>query len=142
LNYFDKEEFNKLARGQWIHDIGQMKNWAGDSEMILFSHLFNLHIIIFKNTEQGINIDSTAKYLSTLKNQNTENMELEIPNLNNTIFMWAMNAENQYAPLKKGETSSHYVALNLTTKEDPIVEPDIFTFERITWPKKMRIKQH
>jgi hypothetical protein len=129
MNYFNEEEFIKLAMGQWIHDIGQMKNWAGDSEMILFAYLFNLHIITFKNTKQGIEINSTWKYLSTLEDQ----AAFEKPNLNNTIFMWAMDPEEPCRPLKAGESTTHYAALNLTTKENPFVGPDIFTFERITW---------
>jgi hypothetical protein len=129
VNYFNEEEFIKLAMGQWIHDIGEMKSWAGDSEMILFSHLFDLHIITFKNTEQGIEIDSTWKYLSALDDQ----AAIDKPNLNNTVFMWAMDAEHPCRPLKRGETTAHYAALNLTTNSDPFVGPDIFTFERITW---------
>jgi hypothetical protein len=55
----DQEEIYKLALWQWIHDIGQMKVFGGDSEMILFAYLFDLHLIVVKNTKQGIGIDNT-----------------------------------------------------------------------------------
>jgi hypothetical protein len=67
LNYFDQEEINKLALWQWIHDIGQIKVFGGDSEMILFAYLFDLHVIVFKNTKQGISINNTAVQLSWIK---------------------------------------------------------------------------
>jgi hypothetical protein len=138
LNYFSQEEIAKLAVGQWIHDIGQMKQFAGDSEMILFTHLFNLHIILFKNTMQGTAIENTAFYLLMIKNPNTPDREFEKPNLNNTIFMWAMNADNPCHPLEADESTEHYVTLNVTTKEDPFVGPDIFTFERVTWDQHIK----
>jgi hypothetical protein len=133
LNYFDQEEINKLALWQWIHDIGQMKVFGGDSEMILFAYLFDLHVIVFKNTKQGISIDNTAVQLSWIKNPKTPHREFVKPNLNNTIFMWAIDPERPCRPLEVGEPTQHYVTLNVTMKDDPFVGLDIFTFERITW---------
>jgi hypothetical protein len=72
-----------------------------------------------------------------IKNPDTPNREFEKLNLNNTIFMWAIDPEQPCRPLEAGESTQHYVTLNVTTKDDPFVGPDIFTFKHITWEQNI-----
>jgi hypothetical protein len=36
-----------------------------------------------------------------------------------------------------GKSTQHYVTLNVTTKDDPFVGPDIFSFKCITWEQNI-----
>jgi hypothetical protein len=134
VNYFDEEEIHKQAYQQWIRDIGTMGKYAGDSEMLLFVHSFDPHIIVVKNTWDGIHIENTYHYVQLVKDPTNEDLVFPKPSLDNSIFMWAVNPKAPSRPLKPDEyLTQHFLSLDLISEPDPSMENCILTFEQVPW---------
>jgi hypothetical protein len=134
VTFFDKEEINKMSYFQWILDIGTMGQYAGDSEMLLFVHCFNTHIIVVKNTRDGIQIENTGIYVEMVKDPTDTDRVFPTPSINESILLWAVNPKAPSRPLKRGKyLTQHFVTMNLTSEPDPLMEPNILTFERVPW---------
>jgi hypothetical protein len=63
LEYLSKDQRKKLAWLYWLQGVGTMGEFAGNAEMVLFSHLFGLNLLIVKNTVDGPEIQSSRMYL-------------------------------------------------------------------------------
>jgi hypothetical protein len=134
VTFFDQEVINKMSYFQWIRDIGTMGQYAGDSEMLLFVHCFNTHIIVVKNTWDGIQIENTGIYVERIKDPTDKDQVFPKPSFDDSIFIWSVNPEAPSHPLKPDKyLTQHFITLNLTSEPDPSKEHDILTFERVPW---------
>jgi hypothetical protein len=142
VTFFDKEEINKMSYFQWIRDIGTMEQYAGDSKMLLFVHCFNMHIIVVKNTRDGIQIENTGIYVEMVKDPTDMDQVFPGPRIDESILLWAVNPKAPSRPLKRGKyLTQHFVTLNLTSEPDPSMEPNILTFERVPWEQDKEEKE-
>jgi hypothetical protein len=46
--YFDEEDIIEMGWKWWITHIGTDQFWAGQAEMALFSHLFNMPLVVLQ----------------------------------------------------------------------------------------------
>jgi hypothetical protein len=140
FEYLSKDQRKKLACLYWfLHGVGAMGEFAGNAEMVLFSCLFGLNVLIVKNTVDGPEIQSSRMYL-----QENSSYELSTitcthdlkgnlvppPSIENTIFLWVIDPKDPCTAYKGGHVCSHYVTLNLLKPTDDLVCPDMFTFAR------------
>jgi hypothetical protein len=139
FEYLSKEQRKKLACLYWLHGVGSMGEFAGNAEMVLFSRMFGLNLLIVKNTVDGPEIQSSRMYLqenssyelSKITCKHDLNGNLVAPaTIENTIFLWIIDPKDPCTAYKRGHVCSHYVTLNLLKPTDDLVCPDMFTFAR------------
>lgn len=119
--YTDSCDIKRLGQDYWMQDIGTMGVYAGNPEMVIFAHLFKLHIVVIREGKKGVTLESTVTYLKDLKNKAQKARSIKAT-LKNTIFIWAVHEDYLNQPLPDNVATQHYVTLNLTTEDNPIVK--------------------
>jgi hypothetical protein len=89
LPFFSDEEYERLGFLGWIHSIGTMGQFAGTPEMVLFLHMFNIHVITLKNMADGVQFNNTYRY-TFVSNPDCTHKEFPQPRINESIFLWAV----------------------------------------------------
>jgi hypothetical protein len=139
VEYLSQDQRKKLACKYWLKGVGSMGEFAGNAEMVLFSRLFGLNLLIVKNTVDGPEIQSSRMYLheksfyelSKITCQNDLRGNLVPPaTIKTSIFVWIIDPKDPGTAYKGGHVCSHYVTLNLLKPTDELVCPDMFTFAR------------
>jgi hypothetical protein len=67
-------------------------------------------------------LESTVTYLKDLKNKAPKVRPIEEATVDNTIFIWSVHPEYLNQPLPDNVATQHYVTLNLTSNNNPIVQ--------------------
>jgi hypothetical protein len=62
FEYLSKDQRKRLASLYWLQGVGTMGEFAGNAEMVLFTCLFGLYIVIVKNTVGGPEIQSSRMF--------------------------------------------------------------------------------
>jgi hypothetical protein len=136
-NYLSKEQRDELGRIYWLQGVGTMGEYAGNAEMVLFTRLFGVYLLIAKNTVNGPEIQSSRMCFhqtdlypfSKIACTNDAKGNLLSPaTLDNTIFLWVIDPADPCTAYKGGHVCEHYVTLNLLEPTHDLVHPDMFTF--------------
>jgi hypothetical protein len=130
--FFPEEEYERLAFLGWIHSIGTMGQFAGTPEMVLFLHMFNIHVITLKNMADGVQFDNTYRY-TFVSNPDCTDKEFPKPHINKSIYLWAVNPKDPRRPVHGSDEIKHFVTLNYTELADVLLSKDRLTFEKIKY---------
>jgi hypothetical protein len=140
LEYLSEEQRKKLGCIYWLKGIGTPGEFAGNAEMVLFSRLFGLNVLIVKNNVKGPEIQSSRMYLQensvyelskiTCKHSYVKGKSVSPATIENSIFLCVIDPKEPCTAYEGGHVCEHYVTLNLMEPTHPFVGPDMFTFAR------------
>jgi hypothetical protein len=131
--YCCNEDICEMADTWWKTNIGKDLFWAGMGEMVLFAHKFQMQLVVVRYREREIkgqtmhDVDLQPSF-SVLKLFEHPSIVPDLypdrTRLEETIFIWAVDPTNPWAPVLGSNEPRHYLSLNVAWV-DMLELPDI-----------------
>jgi hypothetical protein len=97
-----KQQREELAWLKWLQGVGTMGEYAGNAEMVLFTCLLGLYVIVKNTVKNGPEIQSSRMFYQkgsypfsdiACKND-VKGKSLPPATIENTIFLWVIDPED------------------------------------------------
>jgi hypothetical protein len=119
--YFEEKDIMEMGWRWWRNSIGKDQFWAGQTEIALFSHLFNMQLVVLKYKERPVEkkmqreIEFHFSFPSLLMIEDTSIDYAHFSrtdNLSETVLLWVVDPTNLSNPIDPLGEGKHYISLN------------------------------
>jgi hypothetical protein len=119
--YFEENDIVEMGWKWWRSSIGKDLFWAGQIEIALFSHFFNMQLVIVKYKErpvgkkmqQEIEFNFSFPLLLMIEDTSIDNVHFSrTDKMSDTVFLWVVDPTNPADPIDPLGEGKHYISLN------------------------------